>query len=168
MKRALLVAAVAGALAAAPAFATQGEHEVAVGVAGGATTQGTLAGLDARWLYDLTDFWAIGAGFHDRFLWSALPAGRQAATVELRFVVDALQWIPSIGGGVGAAIGHDLTPAWVPWAHLDIGVDYRPARRWGVGARIGAEGQISGDTTYAFVGGLFWNYYGGTGIGLDL
>ena len=168
MKRTLLALSVAALLAvAAPALATEGEHEISVGIAGGAVS-GPYGGLDARWLYDLTDFWAIGAGVHDRFRWSALPAGRQAATFEARFVLDALQWIPSVGAGIGGAIGHDLAPTFVPWAHLDACLDYRPARNWGIGARFGAEGQIDGGRYYGWVAGLYWNWYGGKGIGLDL
>ncbi len=168
MKRAIWAAAIVVALASAPAaFATQGEHEVSVGAAGGTATDGPWGGLDARWLYDLTDFWAIGAGIHDRLLWNALPAGRQAVTFEGRFVVDALQWIPSIGGGVGGAIRSGGGVGFAPWAHVDVGADYRPNRKWGVGARFGAEGPVDG-TGVAWVGGVYWNWYGGTGIGLDL
>ncbi len=168
MKRVLLAAVAAAVLTCAPAaFATQGEQELSLGAAAGASG-GLWAGADARWLYDLTDFWALGAGLHDRFQWSALPAGRQAATLEARFVVDALQWVPSIGGGIGAAIGHDIAPTFVPWAHADFGADYRPNRNWGVGARIGVEGQINRSSDFAWVGGVYWNWYFGKGIGLDL
>lgn len=163
----LAILAAAVLMASPPASATQGEHEFSVGAAAGVAS-GPWAGLDARWLYDLTDFWAIGAGIHDRFLWSALPAGRQAATFEARFVVDALQWIPSIGGGIGGAVGHHLAPTFVPWAHVDVGADYRPTRKWGVGVRLGAEGQIDRSNDYGWVGGIYWNWYGGSGIGLDL
>lgn len=168
MKRALVTLLVVCALTgAAPAYATQGEHEFSVGVAGGAAA-GPWGGIDARWLYDFTDFWALGVGLHDRFRWNALPAGRQAATLDARFVIDALQWIPSIGFGIGGAIGHDIAPTLVPWAHFDVGADYRPTRKWGVGVRLGAEGQIDGSSYYGWVGGVYWNWYGGTGIGLDL
>lgn len=169
-KLAIAALTVAALGLAAPAWATQGEHEFSVGAAGG-DVNGPWAGLDARWLYDLTDFWAIGAGFHQRMLWNALPAGREAAAFEARFVLDALQWIPSIGAGIGGSVGQNDGATLMPWAHLDAGVDYRPARKWSIGARIGAEfvgTARPGDASYGWVGGIFWNWYGGSGIGLDL
>jgi hypothetical protein len=155
---------------AAPAWATEGEHEISVGAAASSLGGAMLAGADARWLYDLTDFWAIGAGLHDRWAWGHLPLGVQAATFEGRFVLDALQWIPSIGAGVGVGVVSNAGPSFtgVPWAHLDVGVDYRPSRKWAIGVRIGMEGDVRNRTTFGWVGGLYWNWYGGKGIGLDL
>ena len=80
--------------------------------------------------------------------------------------------VANVGGRDGGAIIaakflHRFTKKY-PWAHLDVGADYRPTRKWGVGVRLGAEGQIDGSSYYGWVGGVYWNWYGGTGIGLDL
>ena len=183
MKKATLAILATLALAA-PAWATEGEHEISVGVAGGALVWPWI-GLDARWLYDLTDFWAIGAGLHNRNLFVD-GSGREALTFEARFVVDALQWVPSIGAAAGVGLGQRgadgpvfadgyIAPNTFPngpglYGQVNLGVDYRPARTWGVGARAGVETDqalwaLGG---YRWFVGVYWNWYGGKGIGLDL
>ena len=169
VKKATL-AILATVVLAAPAWATQGEHEISVGVAGNGYNGGAV-GLDGRWLYDLTDFWAIGAGLHNRnWLRDGHYGSSGSATFDARFVLDALQWIPSIGAGIGAGVagGAGYVDISVPWAHVDLGVDYRPTRKWGLGLRVGMEGALIDTKSYSWVGGVYWNWYGGTGIGLDL
>lgn len=161
---------------AAPASATQGEHETSIGLTGalrgspgvGGTVTSPVGGLDVRWLYDLSDFWAIGAGAHSRFFGNNGLATRSALTFDGRFVLDALQWIPSVGAGVGVGYGTGVGNAVVPWAHVDLGVDYRPARTWSVGARVGAEGVLDPSNTYVWAATFCWTWYGGHGKGLDL
>ena len=169
------------ALLPASAWATQGEHETSVGITGGmhgvpgvgGTVTSPVGGVYGRWLYDLSDLWGLGAGLHSRVFsadgnYGSSLGSRTAITLDGRFVLDALQWIPSIGAGVGVGYGTGVGNTWMPWAHLDLGVDYRPARTWSVGARIGAEGVLDTNSTYIWAATLCWTWYAGHGKGLDL
>lgn len=171
MKSVAFALVAAACFVAAPAFATLGEKELSLGATGGSIVSPALgwAGLEARGLYDLSDFWAIGAAFHNRFVLAEAPVGVETVSFEARYVLDALQWIPSISAGFGGGIIHSSNSGGVWWSSIMLGLDYRPTRTWGVGMRLGAEGFSShGRVFQAWVIGFCWNGYGGQGIGLDL
>jgi hypothetical protein len=116
-------------------------------------------------LYNLSDFWAVGGAVRDRrFLWD-VPAGVTAATADVRMVLDALTWVPSLGIAAGPSWGADGF-AWQ--GRVEVAMGYRPARDWGLVFRGGAESDLAAGTPLRWTFGVGWVWYRGAGIGLDL
>ncbi len=89
--------------------------------------------------YALTDYWQLGLAVTSgaEVLAPDSPHGLAHVLLDGRFVLDALTWVPFLTFGVGALfreadIGHETDMT----AHLGLGVDYRPSRRWSFGLII--------------------------------
>jgi hypothetical protein len=101
-----------------------------------ASSAAALSGvLGAR--YGVDDFWEIAAqvGGGANVTESSRGAGFGVATLEARYIIDALTWVPWVCAGMGAiARGglNDQDPRLDMAAHLGVGLDYRPERAWGL------------------------------------
>jgi hypothetical protein len=175
MKRAVglaIVLASSAALLPTPAWATAGENEWRAGL-GTSFSPWALAGLELGWLHDLTDFWGAGATLRDRRSLRSLPDGTAAISADVRFVVDALQWIPALGMGFGAAVGNDGRGGsngveMLPYLRFEASLAYRPARTWGVVLHVGADHYGGQDGSFVGTVSLSYQMYTGNGSGLDL
>ena len=147
------------------AWATAGESEISAGVAAGRSAELWSAGIDAQYLYDWTDFWALGASVHDRRLLSDLPHGGSAVAADLRYALDALTFVPSVGAAVGAAVGSGGV---APFLRAEASLGYRPSRAWGLTVHVGAEQESVSAWAPRWTAGLAFTWYRGAGIGLDL
>ncbi|MBI5607344.1 MAG: hypothetical protein HY902_00525 [Deltaproteobacteria bacterium] len=152
-----------------PAWATAGEREcsVAAGVASGSAVTRPMLALDGQWLHHASDFWAFGGALRAR---SALD--RQyaaAATVDARWTLDALTWIPSLAVGVGPQLASWQSNPVALVARGEASLAWRGARDHGWVLRAAWEGS----PLQTPLGGL-WTLsigyvdYHGHGIGVDL
>jgi hypothetical protein len=156
---------------AEPAAATSGEYEWSLAGGGGKGTarDGWLGAFDGQWLHHASDFWAFGGAVRGR-----VGPSQQAAlaTVDARFTLDALQWIPSLALGAGGGWHHGGSAAWTLESRVEASLAYRASRHHGWVVR-GAWEQLW-PAASASAGGsrwllsLGWVGYGGRGIGLDL
>lgn len=140
------------ALMATGARAEQGERAMGVGLgnlslrseSGGVTVKRQAPYLQGELRYAVTDFVEVGGlvrvgvglgGGLDPELVGALHA-------EVRYVLDALTWVPWFGGGLGLLVRGDGPrgyfkgggPSFDPTAHLGVGLDWRASRRVALGA----------------------------------
>ncbi len=165
MRHVLAATVLAACLWPAAAFATAGEQEFSAGVAGGVAAPGASAGVEGGWLYDLTDFWAIGAGLRDRRFFYDAPRGSTSLAADVRFAVDALTFIPALGASAGTVLTAD---GFKPFVRGEAALGYRPARSWGVEAAVGAEQESFTGAHLRWMFSLRLCWYRGAGIGLDL
>ena len=96
--------------------------------------------------YALTDFWHIGGRLTGgvEVLDPLAPRGVVHGSVVVRYVIDALQWIPMLEVGLGVlgktgAVGPEDSGLSEPVtfsAHAGFGLEYRPQRHWGVGGGL--------------------------------
>jgi hypothetical protein len=146
----------AALLLAVPAGAGADEGELRVSVGAGVLLPVTALDaetsltrptpiLDVAAVYAITDFWQIGLALRGGV---ALGGGRDPEGVghvllDGRFVIDALTWVPWLTFGAGLLVRQDGTDAYLgsgsgpdvdPTAHVGLGVDWRPARQWSLGA----------------------------------
>ena len=149
-------------LRAAPAAAAAGEHEVWLG----AGLSADSVALDARYLFDMSDFWSFGGGLEQRLGWSVEP-GRSAALAEVRMVIDALTFVPALSLTGGVAMDWPSSTA-LGLARLEASIAWRPARAWGLLLRIGLEQQMDASATRAMLISLAWGRYLGGASELDL
>ncbi len=166
----LLIALTAVALALpAPAWATAGEREcsLAAGVGTGSVIARPMLALDGQWLHHASDFWAFGGALRAR---SALDRQYAAsATVDARWTLDALTWIPSLAVGIGPQLASWQHDPVALLARGEASLAWRGARDHGWVLRAAWEGS----PLQAPVGGL-WTLslgyvdYHGHGIGIDL
>lgn len=104
--------------------------------AGTTTSAAAVTGvIGAR--YGIDDFWEVGAqiGGGANLTETTLGAPLGLATLEARYIIDALTWVPWVCAGVGAVLrGEASDPVRrVDMAgHLGAGTDYRPERAWGL------------------------------------
>ncbi len=150
-----MVAVALVALGPSPAHAEEGELAWSVG--GGLHSTVTLSGggSTGRFYplatggvrYSLSDFWELG-GFLSGGV--GLGGGVRAEgmahlAAEVRYVIDALQWVPYLCAGAGVLLRTDgpdvLTgvgsgPAVDATVHVGVGVEYRPSRDWSVGGVV--------------------------------
>jgi hypothetical protein len=156
-------------LAASPALATEGEQEwhAGLGLADEARVgqSGPAAAVDAGWWLHATDFWSVGASVHDRRGPSAWSNGATSVTVDGRFVIDALQWIPALVASAGPVLTRDGVALQV---RLGAEVSYRTSKEsaWGLG--FAAEQDGVGSLGPRYVVTVSHRWFGGNGIGLDL
>lgn len=147
------------------AWATAGESEIGAGVAAGHGAELWSAGVEGRYLYDWTDFWAVGASVRDRRFLSDLPRGVTSIAADLRYALDALTFVPAVAAAAGAAVG---SAGVSPFVRAEASLGYRPARSWGVTLHIGAEQESVQAWAPRWTAGLSFTWYRGAGIGLDL
>lgn len=172
MKRAWTAALAACLLSAAPGqvAATEGETEFWAGP--GVALDGTtfLVGAEVGWLKHVTDFWNVGATLRDRRRPLRPSDGRTHATVDVRYVVDALTWIP--GATLGLGLTADSTGKRFemrPCGRAELALGYRAHRTWGLALRPGADLAWTGaGLTPVWTVSVAWVWYRGQGIGLDL
>lgn len=150
-----------GLAVATPAAAEQGEHVLTLrGAWAHADSHGGGAGL--RWAFGIDDFWNVSAGAG----WALLP-DESAGSLQLVRVdagvlyhLDAFQWVPwlevTLGGWLGMGDG-DPAPAF--GFSVGGGIDYRPARRWGVGLFGAWQQAIAGDVPGHATAGLRLSLY---------
>ncbi len=131
--------------------ATQGEHELWLGV--GADTE-KHAAVEARYVYNLSDFWAVGAIAHER-RGSPLSRGRTSGLAEVRTVIDALTFVPAISLAAGPAVVWPGTQ-WTTLARIEVSVAWRPERNWAAICRLAAERSLDGTA---------WNWMLLVGVG---
>lgn len=173
MRRGACLAILAGCLIPAVVAASEGENEWRAGLGTSFAPTG-LAGVELGWLHDLTDFWAAGGTVRDRRAVRSLPDGAAAVSADVRFVVDALQWIPAAGLGFGAAVGNASgvgsgnSLEVLPYLRIEGSLAYRPARTWGVVLHVGADHYGGQDGHFAGTVSLSYQWYTGKGDGLDL
>jgi opacity protein-like surface antigen len=133
-------------LPSSPGRADKGEWQMAVGL--GTHTLVTSTGNNATTqlaptiqlgvAYALTDYWQLAIELFGgaEVLLKDGPGGFAQALIEARFVFDALTWVPYVGLGFGTTVrdapSSDII-ATDATAHVGIGVDYRPSRRWSIG-----------------------------------
>lgn len=96
-----------------------------------------LGGLGLR--YGLSDFWQLagqlrgGPGLGQ----GHAVSGVGHALVEVRYVIDALTWVPYLAAGGGGLIRGPAPGSTDPRGdltlHVGLGVEYRPKRRWSLG-----------------------------------
>jgi len=155
-------AAIAVLLLATPAVAGQGEHHLSLR-GSYASAQGHGAGAALAHTWGIDDFWNLttGAG------WSMLPDEPEDVSLQLINVntgvlyhLDAFQWIPyaalTLGGYAGLADG-DAEFAF--GFEVGGGIDYRPARRWGIGLWARYNVMVVGDVPNYLTAGLQANLY---------
>jgi hypothetical protein len=143
-------------LGAAPtARAERGELQLAptLGVAtwdtrlpaGGSVSRlAVVGGLELG--YAVSDFWQIALTTRGGPALLGDPRVELGflASLEMRYVIDAVTWVPYLCGGAGVlvrSLGPDAYaggqgPAADLVLHLGLGVDYRPARAFSIGAAI--------------------------------
>lgn len=164
-----LVLALGLALAASPALATEGEHEwhVGLGLADEARNGqgGPAVAVDGGWWLHASDFWSVGASVHDRRGLGGWSDGATSVTVDGRFVIDALQWIPALVASAGPVLTADGVALQV---RLGAEISYRTSkeRAWGLGLVAEQDGIDSLGPRYVLT--LSHRWFGGNGIGLDL
>lgn len=167
MNRASLVfAALIASSVAAPAQATQGEHEYSAGISAGADARcpGAWLGPDGRWLLHATDFWAFGAGMRDRRCSGDWRSGTTSASAEARWTLDALTWIPSLAASAGLGRTRE---GWTAVVRAEASLDWRGEPTWGVSLRLAHE-RDGWDDAGRWMVTLAWVGYAGRGTGLDL
>jgi hypothetical protein len=148
---------------ARPAHASSGEQEMWFGA--GADEQ-IRTSVHGRYLFDLSDFWSVGGGLEHR-VDGPLSAGRSAVLAELRMVIDALTYVPALSLVGGAGMG------W-PGAkvngivRLEGSVAWRPARKWGLMLRLGAERSLVAGAATTVMVSLAWGRYMGGAADLDI
>jgi hypothetical protein len=156
-------------LAASPALATEGEHEWQVGLGladvARAGQVGPAAAVDAGWWLHATDFWSVGGSVHDRRGRGAWSDGATSVTVDGRFVIDALQWIPALVASAGPVLTQDGVALQV---RLGAEVSYRTSKETAWGLSLAAEQDGVASLGPRYVVSLSRRWYGGNGIGLDL
>jgi len=165
VKRLALAIFSAASIWPAAAHATAGEHEWSAGAALGSSAPGISAGVEGGGLYDLSDFWAIGASLRDRRSFYDLPRGATALAADVRFALDALTFVPAVSASGGAAW---TANGFKPFVRADVSLGYRPARAWGVAAYLGAEQESLSNANLRWTLGVRFVWYRGAGIGLDL
>ena len=106
-------------------------------VEAGVTAPGTAAAGAVGVRYGLDDFWEVsgqlGGGAN-------LAEGRRGdlvmtGSLEARYIIDALTWVPWVCAGAGGLARDGLDDQGVRldlMGHLGVGVEYRPARDWGL------------------------------------
>lgn len=154
-------------LAAPPALAEEGELLISADLAHmtGVTPvdeetsiirQHTQLGASAH--YFLTDFWVLGLSVRGGLAYGDAPdpEGLFQTFAEAQFILDALTWVPWACGGVGmllrsegpgAYLGVEEGPALDATVHFGVGVDYRPAREWSIGAGLRWHIVLTDDTS---------------------
>ncbi len=136
------------------AYAEEGEFSLAIGTGLVITTLdeghtsrdrfGPLIDLSVMWSLD--DFWMLGARLQGALQLEDIDTmgGQGHLTVETRYVIDALVWVPwaavgfgvlveapaSAQTGVNEGLAYDLT------LHLGAGIDYRPERDYALGMSV--------------------------------
>ena len=144
------------------AAATAGEWEATAGVAMGARN-GTLTGVEAGVSRHLTDFWSCGLSVRDLRLLSQLDQGHTAALADVRFVLDALRWVPAVTVSLGGVIDArpDVRSSAAVRAEFSLG--YRVARSWGVAgfAAVQQPWSLDGAGTAYGSGGVRWQWFAG-------
>ena len=103
--------------------------------------------------YGLDDFWQLGGAVHAGVAFpigdaaaTLEPAPLAAATVEVRYVLDIVEWVPHVdlaagvmwsgsGRGQPASAGPSGSSdgAFDAIVGVGLGLDYRPARDWSLG-----------------------------------
>ena len=148
-----MVAVVMIILSTATAFAEAGEVMLSASVGTQLTqfsteqsVQSTLEVapiLSIAAAFAVTDYWQVGGqlGGGVTATGSRTPQGVVHGLALVRYVIDALRWVPmlEVGVGVRARAGEaevDRThtgPSAEFTAHAGFGLEYRPARVWSVG-----------------------------------
>ena len=126
--------------------ADKGEWQMAAGLgthilvtSNGSTSTTQLAPtLQLGVAYAITDYWQLAIQLYGgaEVLQEKGPGGFAQALIEARFVLDALTWVPYLSVGFGTTVRDNPAPdatATDATAHLGIGVDYRPKRKWSIG-----------------------------------
>jgi hypothetical protein len=125
------------------AMAERGEVTVAMNASAWLTTTdsgeryGPVGGFDIHWAPH--DSWQVGGIVRGGGL---CPIGERChgigqASIEGRFVFDALTWVPWIAIGTGVLVRADKAASHVnPLVHAGLGVDWRPSREWSVGGAV--------------------------------
>jgi hypothetical protein len=87
--------------------------------------------------YGIDDFWELaaqlGGGANVTESNHGAPFG--LVSLEARYIIDALTWVPWVSGGVGAIVrgeADDSLARTDMTAHMGAGADYRPEREWGL------------------------------------
>ena len=114
--------------------ATEAEHEWWIGV-GGDTASYAL--VEARYLYNVSDFWALGAVAQEQ-RGSPLAKGRSSGLVEVRTVIDALTFVPALSVMAGPAL-HWPAAEWTAVGRIEASVAWRPERGWAAVCRFAAQ-----------------------------
>lgn len=164
--KAVAAAALSAVAAPATAHATQGEQEYSLGMSAGsgAGCSAPLVGPEVKGLFHASDFWAFGAALRDRRCTARWQAGSTSAAVEARWTLDALTWIPSLSGGVGAARTED---GLLPQLRAEASLDWRGQPGWGVSVRVAHE-RDGWNSSGRWLLTVAWVGYRGRGTGLDL
>lgn len=161
-RHALAVVCLVASMAAAPAFAAAGEHQLWLGAGAGADGPA----VDGRYLFDISDFWSIGGGLEHRLGWP-IDAGSTVALAEARMVIDALTFVPALsltGGAVADWPGAELAAL----ARLEASVAWRPTRTWGLLLRLGVEQRLDPTAIRSVLVSVAWGRFLGGASDLDL
>lgn len=156
-----LVAALALCAIPSSAQAAAGELELW----GGLGTDGAArVAVEGRLLYDLDDFWAVGALLEQRQGWPILH-GQTSAFAVGRLIIDALTWVPAITAAAGAQA------QWPGGALRAVGrvegsLAWRPTRAWAAVARLGLQRsfETEADTWILLTVGVGWMRGGATDL----
>ncbi len=87
--------------------------------------------------YGVDDFWELAAQLSGgaNLTESTRGDGLGMASLEARYTIDALTWVPWVCAGVGVLARADVGDQDLRLdmaAHLGVGLDYRPERDWGL------------------------------------
>lgn len=162
MKRGVAALLAAGLALPLLARATAGEWEASAGVAMGARN-GALAGVEAGVSRHLSDFWSCGVSVRDLRVLGDLGQGHTAALADVRFVLDALRWVPAVTVSIGGVIDARPDARSSAAVRAEFSLGYRVARSWGVAgfAAVQQPWSLDGVGTAYGSGGVRWQWFTG-------